>query len=62
MILRQNNPILEGVDRPTGEVRSLKAHTTGVGEAIVGTNRRLDRVEDRLDRIERRLDLVDASP
>ena len=61
LIHKQNNRILESIDRLTDEVRSLKVRTTAVEEAVVGTNRRLDRSEDRLERIERRLDLVEVA-
>ena len=60
VIHRQNNRILEGVDRLTDEVRGLKVRTTAVEEAVVGSNRRMDRMEERSDRIERRLDLAEA--
>ena len=59
LIHKRNNRIIEGIDRLTDEVRSLKVRTTAVEDAVVGTNRRLDRGEDRLERIERRLDLVE---
>ena len=61
LIYRQNNRLLEGMERLTDEVRASKVRTTAVEEAVVGTNRRLDRHEDRLERIERRLDLAEAA-
>ncbi len=59
LIHRQNNRILETLDRVVDELRALKVRTTSVEEALAGINRRLDRHEDRRERIERRLDLVD---
>lgn len=50
----------EKVDRIIEDVRDLKVRVTALEEAVVGTHRRIDRVEARLDRIERRLDLADA--
>ena len=47
------------VDRLTDDVRDLKIRMTGVEEAVVGLQRRMDRPEARVERIERRLDLVD---
>jgi predicted nucleic acid-binding Zn-ribbon protein len=43
------------------DLRDLKVRMTAAEEAIVGLNRRMDRVEGRLDRIEKRLDLVETS-
>ena len=61
-----DNPILTylrridaKVDRLTDDVRDLKIRMTGVEEAVVGLQRRMDRPEARVERIERRLDLVD---
>ena len=47
------------VDRLTDDVRDLKICMTGVEEAVVGLQRRMDRPEARVERVERRLDLVD---
>jgi hypothetical protein len=49
------------MDRMLDDMRDLKLRMTAREEAIVGLNRRMDRVEDRLDRIEKRLDLVESS-
>ena len=48
------------MDRVLDDLRDLKVRMTAE-EAIVGLNRRMDRVEGRLDRIEKRLDLVETS-
>ena len=61
LIQRQNNRVIEILDRLTDDVRGLKVRATGVEEALAGVNRRLDRQEERLDRIERRLELSDAA-
>lgn len=42
-------------------MHDLKIRMTGGEEAIMGLNRRMDRVEGRLDRIEKRPDVADAS-
>jgi hypothetical protein len=49
------------MDRVLEDLRDLKVRMTAAEEAIVGINRRMDRVEGRLDRIEKRLDLVEKS-
>lgn len=49
------------MDRLLDDMRDVKVRMTAAEEAIVGLNRRMDRVEDRLDRIEKRLDLVETS-
>ena len=49
------------LDRVIEDVRDLKVRMTAVEEAVVGVNRRLDRIEARIDRIEQRLDLVDEA-
>ena len=49
LIHRQNNRVLEQLDRLVGETRDLKLRMTAVEEAVTGVNRRLDRQEDRLD-------------
>lgn len=51
----------EKVDRIAEDMRDLKVQMTAAEEAIVGLNRRMDRIEARLDRIERRLELSPAS-
>jgi len=43
------------------DLRDLKVRVTAAEEAIVGINRRMDRVEGRLDRIEKRFDLVETN-
>lgn len=48
------------VDRLIDDVNDLKVRMTAVEEAVVGTNRRIDRLESRIDRVERRLDLRDG--
>ena len=50
----------EKLDRVIDDLNGLKMRTTAAEEAIVGLNRRLDRIDFRLDRIEKRLDLVEA--
>jgi hypothetical protein len=50
----------EKVDRVLDDVRDLKVRTTAAKEAIVGLNRRMDRIDGRLDRIERRLELAET--
>ncbi len=60
LIFRQNNRVLEQLDRLVGDTRDLKLRMTAVEEGVTGVNRRLDRHEDRLDRIERRLEIVPA--
>ncbi len=49
----------EKLDRVSEDVRELKVRMTSLEEAVVGINRRIDRIEVRFDRIERRLDLAD---
>ena len=49
------------MDRVLDDLRGLKVRMSGAGEAIVGPNRRMDRVEGRLDRIEKGLDVVETS-
>jgi hypothetical protein len=49
------------MDRVLEDLRDLKVRMTAAEEAIVGINRRMDRVEGRLDRIEKRLDLVETN-
>jgi hypothetical protein len=49
------------MDRVLDDQRDPKVRMTAAEEAIVGLNRRMDRVEGRLDRIEKRLDLVETS-
>ena len=49
------------MDRVLDDLRDLKVRVTAAEEAIVGINRRMDRVEGRLDRIEKRLDLVETN-
>jgi len=48
------------LDRITDDLADLKLRMTNTEEAIVGVNRRLDRLDTRVDRIERRLELADA--
>ena len=49
----------EKLDRVGDDVRELKGRMTAVEEAVVGIQRRMDRLDLRLDRVEKRLDLVD---
>ncbi len=58
----QMNDMQVRMDRLIDDVGDLKRRTTGVEEAVVGLNRRLDRIEDRLDRVDRRLELHDGPP
>lgn len=58
--LRYLRRIDEKLDRVIEDVRDLKARATALEEAVVGANRRIDRVESRLDRIEKRLELVEV--
>lgn len=48
-------------DRLLEDMADLKVRMTAAEEAMVGLNRRIDRIEGRLDRIEKRLDLVETS-
>jgi hypothetical protein len=50
------------LDRVVDDLADLKLQITNTEEALVGVNRRLDRLDLRVERIERRLDLVDTSP
>jgi hypothetical protein len=50
----------EKLDRIGDDVRELKGRMTAVEEAVVGIQRRMDRLDLRLDRVEKRLDLVDV--
>ena len=52
----------EKSDRLAFDMQDLKIRMTATEEAVVGVNRRLDRIETRLDRLERRLDLAETSP
>jgi len=49
----------EKLDRVSDDVRELKGRMTALEEAVVGIQRRMDRLDLRLDRVEKRLDLVD---
>jgi hypothetical protein len=49
----------EKLDRVGDGARELKGRMTDVEEAVVGIQRRMDRLDLRLDRVEKRLDLVD---
>jgi hypothetical protein len=49
----------EKLDRVIDDVRELKGRMTALEEAVVGIQRRMDRLDLRLDRVEKRLDLVD---
>ena len=52
----------EKLDRLAFDMQDFKTRLTATEEAVVGVNRRLDRIDMRLDRLERRLDLADTSP
>ena len=49
------------MDRPVEDVGDLKVRMTAVEEAVVGVQRRIDRLDIRIERIEKRLDLVETS-
>lgn len=49
------------LDRIADDLADLKLRMTNTEEALVGVNRRLDRLDARVDRIERRLELADAT-
>ena len=49
------------LDRIADDLADLKLRMTNTEEALVGVNRRLDRLDTRVDRIERRLELADAT-
>jgi archaellum component FlaC len=45
------------LDRPSEDMRDLKARVTHLEEGQAGIHRRLNRIDERLDRAERRLEL-----
>lgn len=49
------------LDRIADDLADVKLRMTNTEEALVGVNRRLDRLDARVDRIERRLESVDAT-
>ncbi len=49
------------MDRMGDESRDIKVRLTAIEEAVVGVQRRIDRLDMRVERIERRLDLVEPT-
>ena len=49
------------VSRIAEDVHDLKVRMTSLEEAVVGVQRRIDRIDGRLERVERRLGLLDPA-
>jgi chromosome segregation ATPase len=58
IVLAYLRRIDERVERLVDDMQDIKTRLTAAEEAIVGLNRRIDRIDLRLERIERRLELT----